>query len=447
VGVAYTSSRARGLPLAPGRAPSHSGDDEEARAMTVVRRAAPTSYARGGVRRACPVCDARTAIALHHQAFVLPDGHPLADGYDVVCCQPCGFVYADTDVPQEAYERFYSDSSKYADVQTSTGGGDLPWDDRRLEETAGEITRHLPNRDARIVDVGCANGGLLKWLSAAGYRALHGVDPARACAVAAERFPNVRGHVGSLFDLPAEVRDADLLILSHVLEHVRDIGRAMNSVFEVVRSGGRVYVEVPDATRYADCLSAPLQDFNTEHINHFSPHSLRSLLGRHGFELVAAGQKTIEAAAGVPYPALWAVATRRPARHGALPVGRDDSLQPAIERYIARSLELIARIDAHLERELAGVSELVVWGTGQTTLKLLAVTALRHANIVAFADANPVMHGKRLRGAPIMAPERLGQYTQPILVGSIISREPIARRIRELGLENRLIFLDAWGAS
>jgi SAM-dependent methyltransferase len=412
---------------------------------TTRRRSAAATYARAAARRACPVCDGTAAAVLHHQSFVLPEGHPLGGGYDVVCCERCGFVYADTDVPQEAYERFYADSSKYADTRTATGGGDLPWDDRRLEETAREIARHVPDRDARIIDVGCANGGLLKWLSRLGYRALHGVDPARACAAAAGRFPNVRGHVGSLFDLPAGVRGADCLVLSHVLEHVRDLGGATRAVFDAVRAGGRVYVEVPDATRYWECLSAPLQDFNTEHINHFSVASLNTLLVKHGFTVVAAAQKTIEASAGVPYPAAWVVAERLAVRRDGLSpprVQRDDALRPAIERYIARSLEVIARIDAHLERELAGVPEIVVWGAGQTTLKFLAVTALARANVVAFADANPILHGKRLRGAPVVAPERLRQFPQPILVGSIISREPIARRIRELGLPNRVIFLD-----
>ena len=46
--------------------------------------------------RGCPLCLSPGAEMLHHQPFVLPDGHPLGRGYDVVTCQGCGFVYADT---------------------------------------------------------------------------------------------------------------------------------------------------------------------------------------------------------------------------------------------------------------------------------------------------------------------------------------------------------------
>jgi SAM-dependent methyltransferase len=395
--------------------------------------------------RPCPICHGAHVDVLHHQSFVLTENHPLADGYDVVSCVACGFVYADTAVTQRAYDRFYADSSKYADVQTGTGGGDLPWDDKRLEETAREIARLVPEVDAQIVDVGCANGGLLKWLSRLGRRRLVGVDPALACVRAAERFPGVTGMVGTLFELPSDIQNADCVILSHVLEHVRDLEPALRQLFDKLRVGGLLYVEVPDATRYADYVTAPLQDFNTEHINHFSLRSLRNLLEANGFEVRHEGQKTIEASAGVPYPALWIMAERCSApvpRAAALPV-RDSALRDSIERYIERSLSQISAIDAHLASELTNVDQIVVWGAGQTILKLLAVSRLARANIAAFVDTNPMLHGKHLRGAPIVAPEALSALPQPILIGSLISQEPIARRIRELGLPNRVLFLQS----
>lgn len=395
--------------------------------------------------RPCPVCEGARVDTLHHQAFVLTENHPLADGYDVVCCERCGFVYADTAVTQNAYDTFYAESSKYADVQTSTGGGDLPWDDRRLEETARDIARLVPDVDALMVDIGCANGGLVRWLSQLGRRRLVAVDPALACVRAAERVPGVTGRVGTLFQLPADLEAADCVILSHVLEHVRDLRPALRAVFEKMRPGGMLYVEVPDATRYADHVTAPLQDFNTEHINHFSLRSLATLLESNGFAVRHQGQKTIEASAGVPYPALWIMAERgrAPVADSAAAPVRDVELRPSIERYIARSQAQIAAIDDHLARTLSNVDQIVVWGAGQTILKLLAVSALAKANIAAFVDTNPMLHGKHLKGAPILSPEALTAFTQPILVGSLISQEPIARRIRELGLPNRVLFLQS----
>lgn len=73
--------------------------------------------------RKCPICGTSEGEVLHKQHFVLPEGHPLSDGYDVVSCVKCGFVYADTTATQDDFECFYTKFSKYEDHLTATGGG------------------------------------------------------------------------------------------------------------------------------------------------------------------------------------------------------------------------------------------------------------------------------------------------------------------------------------
>jgi SAM-dependent methyltransferase len=377
--------------------------------------------------------------------FILPDGHPLADHYDVVACERCGFVYADTPSSQSDYDAYYADSSKYSDARTSTGAGAQDWDDNRLEATARLVADHLPHEEARIVDIGCANGGLLRWFARLGYRHLAGVDPSPACVAATSDLPNARAFVGSLFRLPSGTGGADCVVLSHVLEHVRDVKGAVALLRTAVRDDGLAYVEVPDATRYHECLVAPFQDFNVEHINHFSPVSLSNALRRGGFVVEATGQKTIEASKGVPYPAVWAIARAgsRPGSGSDTALDRDHALVPATARYIAASRELVSGLDRYLDRALTGVREVIVWGTGQTTLTLLTSTRLGGASIGAFTDSNPLYHGRRLAGRPVVPPEDVAALGSPILIGSLIHRRAIADRIRELALPNRVIALDA----
>jgi SAM-dependent methyltransferase len=393
--------------------------------------------------RACPVCDGHASTEIHQRRFVLPDGHPLDAPYVIVCCDACGMVFADTALPQAAYDAYYAQGAKYADQQTGTGAGDAPWDDARLRETAATIGRYLPARDWRVVDVGCAGGGLLRWLARDGHQRLDGVDPSPACARTVSAIAGVHGHVGSLLDLPPSVLGADAAVLSHVMEHVRDVDRAMQALRSLVRVGGRLYVEVPDATRYAEFLVAPFQDFNVEHINHFSLASLGNLLSRYGFRVLDVGQKTIAASADVPYPAVWAVAEREAAGAGSLwRASPDATLRTAMERYVRASRDRLGAFDARIAEILRDVPELIVWGTGQTTRELLAETALGKARVVAFADSNTLYHGRQLAGAPVVAPEQLRAYSQPILVGSVVSQAAIVERAAALGLRDRLLLLD-----
>ena len=115
---------------------------------------------------------------------------------------------------------------------------------------------------------------------------------------------------------------------------------------------GLAYVEVPDAMRYVDCLVAPFQDFNVEHINHFSAASLTNALATNGFVVESTIAKTIEAAAGVPYPAIAAIARKSDTAPAA--IVPDDALRPSMATYIDRALEQVAELDRNLCEALGG---------------------------------------------------------------------------------------------
>ena len=410
-----------------------------------------------GDERPCPVCGARAGEVLHHRRFVLPDGHPLAGGYTVVTCRECDAAYATPLPPQEAYDRFYRDTSRYADAATGTGSGAQAWDEERLADTARQLAAFMPGRDAHIVDVGCGAGGLLRQLRQLGYTKLTGIDPAPACVASVEQVEGVRGAVGSLFALPAGLEPAGLVVLSHVLEHVREAGRAVDQLHRLVPRGGRVYAEVPDAGRYADFIVAPFLDFNTEHINHFSVRALERLFASHGWRVVAGGTKCIRSSPTALYPCAWVLAEaldaldepsadsrdRAGPSPGPGPGPGDGVLRGALQRYVAASDVLLARITAHCTGVNIAGRDVIVWGTGQTTAILLAETPLGAARIVAFTDSNPVHYGKTIAGAPVVPPERLRDMPDvPVVIGSLLHGTEIAEAIAARGFTNPVIRLD-----
>jgi SAM-dependent methyltransferase len=406
-------------------------------ALPHLREAARKSSARG-----CLICASTACDVLHSQRFVLPEGHPLAAGYDVVCCEQCGFVFADTTVGQRDYDAFYARLSKYEDNKTSTGGGGSPQDRQRLQETAACLAKALPDRSARLLDIGCANGGLLKALRDWGYTNLTGIDPSPVCVETTRQLCRCDAFVGFLSSLPAGIGEFDGVILSHVLEHVQDLAAAMSGVRALMKSSALLYLEVPDATRYAECLVAPFQDFNTEHINHFSLQCLRQLAGRHGLWAQAGGAKTLWAGPRLPYPAVYSFFTVAGSTGAAANWPKDVELGGKIVNYITLSCQMMDAIESKLKALLENSPEIIVWGTGQLAMKLLSETCLGQAGIAAFVDGNPVNQGKLLLGRPIMAPSQIRHLSQPIVVTSILHGAEIARVIRnEQKLANAIILL------
>jgi len=385
-------------------------------------------------QRCCPVCSKSQVKLLHEQSFILPENHPLSDGYNVVSCNSCGFVFADTIVTQKDYDKFYASYSKYSDAKTSTGGGGSPLDEKRLRKTAAFLREILPDLSSRIMDIGCATGGLLKEMSDLGYRALFGIDPSEECVRVSNEIPGVASTVGSLNQFPEGIERFNLIVLSHVLEHVQDMKPVMSALDTLLDESGLVYIEVPDATRYPDCIIAPFQDFNTEHINHFSIQSLNNLF-RKGWVMKRYGQKLIDMEAGMVYPAAYVVLQKVESDFENSPAF-DFKLNAAIEEYITASKYRFDNLNSQLRSILKESNSVIVYGTGQLALKLLKDTCLQDANIEFFVDGNPLNQGKKLLGKPVCSPNTILESNAPVIIASLVNSLSIQRDIAQLGVSN-----------
>lgn len=387
--------------------------------------------------RKCPICQEENGEIIHTQNFVLPEGHPLSNGYDILCCDRCGFVYADTTVSQKDYDIFYTKLSKYEDKKTATGGGESPYDAARLQKTAECIAEFLPDKSVRILDIGCANGGLLGYLKKLGYNNLCGLDPSPICAETTKQKYDIETYTGSMFELPDSFGVFDVIILSHVLEHIQDVSSALTNLKDILDKNGILYAEVPDAKRYLNFYVSPFHYFDTEHINHFSLKFLEKLLMLANFTIIGRGEKEFELHSGTIYPAIWVMA-RLFNRKIPLNLDLDSELCNNIIKYLKHSEE---DFDTQAIDELVLNGEkIIVWGIGSSTMRLLANSSLSQANIIAFVDSNPKYWGEYLMDKPIISTEELKKKTETILITSKIYRQEILTQIvNELNLKNKVV--------
>ena len=392
--------------------------------------------------RACGACGSTGNTVCHHQRFIVPNGYPLPSDYDVVVCRRCGFVYADPSATQGDYDRFYCEWSKYNDSATATGSGVSPYDAARLSTVATDLVRALPSRAASILDAGCATGGLLTALRDVGFTAVAGLDPSPRCAAAC-RERGFEAYVGwvSAAAAPVNLPKFDCVVFSHVLEHIYDIPAFFNSARGLLAPGGYLYLETPDATRYDDYLYAPFQEFNTEHINHFSARSLENAARRFGFQPILVEQKVIQTGEDTLYPAVFGIFRDNGEAPNEHAVVCDQELPSRIATYIRHSAEQMEKINHHLAGELRNVERVMVWGVGQLAMKLLALPCLDHVQLCALVDNNPIFRGKTLAGAPIVGPEQIAGTTEPIIITTLLHGDEISAQIRRLGFRNPILSL------
>jgi SAM-dependent methyltransferase len=389
--------------------------------------------------RACGACGATGGTVCHQQRFLVPDGYPLPDEYNVLVCRRCGFVYADPAATQRDYDRFYCEWSKYDDSATSTGSGVSRYDAARLATTASDLARALPSRAASILDAGCATGGLLTALRDQGFTAVSGLDPSPSCAASC-RERGFQAYVGSIGSAPAHMPKFDCVVFSHVLEHVYDIPTFFTAALRFLAPGGYLYLETPNATRYVDYLYAPFQEFNTEHINHFSALALENAARHFGLQPIVVEQKLIRTAEDTLYPAVFGL-FREGGTADHHPVVRDEELPSKIAAYIRHSTEQMVRINRHLAAQLVNTERVILWGAGQLAMKLLALPCFREAHVRALVDNNPILRGKTLAGAPIVGPQEIRGTCEPIIIATLLHADEISGQIRCLGLRNPVLSL------
>jgi SAM-dependent methyltransferase len=364
--------------------------------------------------------------------FRLPDDSTLPDTYAIVACTTCGFVYADTPGNDEDYTRHYTCNSRYEDPTVATGSGTSEFDRERLADTARWIATHVPY-DARVLDIGCGNGGLLLALRAIGFLDLHGMDLATGCLerLDALGLHAIQGGLGA--SMPKPAGSYDLIILSHVLEHLLDPSEALRSLCAWLSPTGRIYVETPDASRYIDYPSVPFYYFDCEHINHFDVGSLDYLARKSGYIVEKVGTKTLSLMDSHPYPAAYGLI--RPTQTEQL-LTRNEDLAPAISRYIEHS-QADDGLCAAARYAITSGRSIALWGAGSQAQRLLSSPIMSSANIVAVVDRDRNKQGNMLAGHPIQAPE-IGLVDLPadclVVIAAALFADNILREYEALGL-------------
>jgi SAM-dependent methyltransferase len=389
--------------------------------------------------RTCAICGGHQKLLLFRQRFSVLSAGSVMNGYDVVVCHDCGFCFADNLPDQAAFDLYYREMSKYEHQDHS--GQPSEFETRQFPALVQFIQKQIPDLQARIVEVGCANGGLLNALKQAGYQNVLGVDPSPVCARNAERLYKIRVVTCALSDLRIEIGQFDFIILVAVLEHIKDLADAVAKLYDLLSTNGKLYIEVPDAAQFTSSPDAPFQEFSIEHINFFSSSSLSNLMGTYGFSEISSAQTAYEQTDTHTGYALRMVFQKE---NGNKPftLMPDHNTMPALKKYIVASQEVEDRIHKIVNEIVDNQKPLIVWGVGTHTQRLLATSRLKNARIVAYVDSNPNYQGKLLNGIPIINPQLLIDMSEPILVSSRIFQNEIAHQIcSELKLKNEIFTL------
>jgi SAM-dependent methyltransferase len=392
----------------------------------------------------CPACGAGYAATLFDKAIACFDDARFNLRIRVVCCDRCGFVYNDAHATGAAIEEFYQNETLYSGETGFGVGGTTPADVNRYTTYLDFLAPAGLSNEAIVVDVGCAKGGLLWFLKQRGFSRLQGVEIDPRCVEYARSRFGLDVHEGSVANLPFGDNEVDLLIYNHVLEHLDDPLSALREAGRVLKHGGLLFVEVPDASRYA---AGRIFDFfwlcMREHLNHFDPAHLEILAALAGFDHVAGRQAFLPNSPQYVYPSLLGLFRKRAG--GPTNDGRDAfALRNAIQDYVRRESASVEEHRRQLAACAAGGRPVYVWGIGIEFFSLYSLAGLRECNLRYLVDKNPAKQTKTVGGLRILPPECFGDAPADaaVVLTSTFHKEEMRKYLESVGFRGDILSFD-----
>jgi 2-polyprenyl-3-methyl-5-hydroxy-6-metoxy-1,4-benzoquinol methylase len=232
----------------------------------------------------CPVCaNSRLSLQLTASDYTVSN-----EKFEVWECADCSLRFTQ-DVPVEsAIGRYYQAESYISHTDSREGFIHRLYHAVRtytLNQKRRLVQQESGLQSGMLLDMGAGTGAFVAAMQQAGWQAM-GIEPdADTRARAASLHGLTLLDKLQFGDLPTQ--HFDVITLWHVLEHVEDLHGYMDRLHQLLKPGGVLIIAVPNYTSRDAALYGPhwaAYDV-PRHLYHFSPRSMRVLLGRHQFNL------------------------------------------------------------------------------------------------------------------------------------------------------------------
>lgn len=223
----------------------------------------------------CPVCDSPDK-----STFLTKDWFTFAK------CNQCSMVYLNPRLTLQATYDFYNSTwnAIYNEQKFDTVSEHTQLDD---EINRGNLQLILDARGGKrgeLLEIGFANGFFLHAAKAAGFN-VHGLE------LNEPNYKKVRAELGptiqnvDIFSAKLPASSFDVIYMRDVFEHVPEPKAMLRELNRIARPGCILYIEVPniEGLIYELVRERHVCIFGFEHLNYWSPATLRRVLETTGF--------------------------------------------------------------------------------------------------------------------------------------------------------------------
>jgi SAM-dependent methyltransferase len=213
--------------------------------------------------------------------------HGFKGSFQYVQCTECGLVYMNPQIAPDCIVQFYP--ADYAPHQANSVS-----DKSIRKPDLPEIILNSLNSQSMVLDVGCGNGDFLNQVQQFCRCRVNGVDISENAVLCAEKQYGLEVFQGDVLSAPFEINSFDLITCWSCIEHMPSPSLAVNRMFTLCKPSGFLVIKTPNYNSFAAKLFKD-KWYHLDcprHLYIFSPSTIKTLLGKAGFETVKIGYET-----------------------------------------------------------------------------------------------------------------------------------------------------------
>ena len=354
------------------------------------------------MERECLICSNNRSSIMHEENFREIIGiNRLNYIHTVRICEKCGFVYVSPTIAENELADYYAYMSLYdMSLYEFTDHNSLSQRINRYQRIFAFVHDYIKKSQQElsyILDIGCSTGYLLSLFKTNGYKVL-GIDPSSKCKEIALQEYGVNIRTGTLDTIPIQNEKYDVIILSHVLEHIVDLSNFILKLKSILSPKGLIYIEVPDIQN----INLPFGYFSFEHVNYFSKSSLKNLMAKNGLSPEAFG-RSCNKNEGENFPfAIYGIFKND--TESKLLINNDYELtMESIEKY--KKIESDNKFSEKFDSIFMNYDKIAIFGGGTHTSRILSQLKDEYfAKITAIFDNDPKKNSTSINGIKVYSP-------------------------------------------
>ncbi|MFP4384762.1 MAG: methyltransferase domain-containing protein [Spirochaetia bacterium] len=205
------------------------------------------------------------------------------EGADFRKCSECGLIYQNPQPVFDDLEKRYQDNYFKYELENDANFFGLM---RKGLEDIDFYTIESQTDDKSFLDIGCATGMLLAFVKDRGWN-VQGVELCESSARYGIEKRGVPIHIGTLEEAPLKEKSFSFIHFSHLIEHVGDPRRFLETVNALLNDQGHMVLVTPNSAGFqARLLGAKWRSAIPDHLHLFNKRTMRKLLNETGFRIL-----------------------------------------------------------------------------------------------------------------------------------------------------------------